>query len=115
MLSVVLVDDHAVVREGIAAMLDAQPEIQVIGHAGRSPRATPSSTACWRLPQMSPSSPSSTSRCPTAAGSHWSGPPASVLTGSASWSSPCSTTTPACWAFDAGASASCARAHRRSR
>ncbi len=34
MLSVVLVDDHAVVREGIAAMLDAQPEIQVIGHAG---------------------------------------------------------------------------------
>ena len=42
MLSVVLVDDHAVVREGIAAMLDAQPEIQVIGHAGSLAEGHPS-------------------------------------------------------------------------
>jgi DNA-binding NarL/FixJ family response regulator len=33
-LSVVLVDDHAVVREGVAAMLDAQEDIRVIGQAG---------------------------------------------------------------------------------
>ena len=42
MLSVVLVDDHAVVREGMAAMLDAPGGHQVIGQAGSSPRATPS-------------------------------------------------------------------------
>ena len=33
-LSVVLVDDHAVVREGVAAMLEAQDDITVIGQAG---------------------------------------------------------------------------------
>jgi DNA-binding NarL/FixJ family response regulator len=33
-LSVVLVDDHAVVREGVAAMLEAQEDIEVVGQAG---------------------------------------------------------------------------------
>ena len=33
-LSVVLVDDHAVVREGVAAMLGAQDDITVVGQAG---------------------------------------------------------------------------------
>ena len=33
-LNVVLVDDHAVVREGVAAMLGAQDDITVIGQAG---------------------------------------------------------------------------------
>ena len=33
-LSVVLVDDHAVVREGVAAMLAVQDDIEVVGQAG---------------------------------------------------------------------------------
>ena len=33
-LSVVLVDDHAVVREGVAAMLGAQEDMEVVGQAG---------------------------------------------------------------------------------
>jgi DNA-binding NarL/FixJ family response regulator len=33
-LNVVLVDDHAVVREGIATMLDAQDDMAVVGQAG---------------------------------------------------------------------------------
>ncbi len=33
-LNVVLVDDHAVVREGVAAMLEAQDDITVVGQAG---------------------------------------------------------------------------------
>jgi DNA-binding NarL/FixJ family response regulator len=33
-ISVVLVDDHAVVREGVAAMLDVQDDITVVGQAG---------------------------------------------------------------------------------
>lgn len=33
-INVVLVDDHAVVREAVAAMLDAQDDITVIGQAG---------------------------------------------------------------------------------
>ncbi len=33
-ISVVLVDDHAVVREAVAGMLGAQPEISVVGQAG---------------------------------------------------------------------------------
>lgn len=33
-ISVVLVDDHAVVREAVAAMLDAQDDVVVIGQAG---------------------------------------------------------------------------------
>ena len=33
-LNVVLVDDHAVVRQGIATMLDAQDDLAVVGQAG---------------------------------------------------------------------------------
>ncbi len=33
-ISVVLVDDHAVVREAVAAMLSSQPEVSVVGQAG---------------------------------------------------------------------------------
>ena len=34
MISVVLVDDHAVVRSGIRLLLDRQEDIEVIGEAG---------------------------------------------------------------------------------
>jgi len=34
MLKVLLVDDHAVVREGVAAMLGAQDDMEVVGQAG---------------------------------------------------------------------------------
>ncbi len=33
-ISVVLVDDHAVVREAVAGMLAAQPEVSIVGQAG---------------------------------------------------------------------------------
>ncbi len=33
-ISVVLVDDHAVVRQAVAGMLDSQPDITVVGQAG---------------------------------------------------------------------------------
>lgn len=34
LISVVLADDHAIVRAGLRALLEAQPDIQVIGEAG---------------------------------------------------------------------------------
>mgnify|MGYP002778065210 CR=1 FL=1 len=39
---VVLADDHAVVREGLKALVDAQPDLRVVGEAADGP-------AAWRL------------------------------------------------------------------
>lgn len=33
-MRILLVDDHAVVREGFAALLAAEPDIEIVGHAG---------------------------------------------------------------------------------
>ncbi len=33
-IRIVLVDDHTLVREGLASLLDSQPDIQVVGEAG---------------------------------------------------------------------------------
>ncbi len=38
-ITVLLADDHAIVREGVRAFLDAQPDIQVIGEAGTGEEA----------------------------------------------------------------------------
>jgi len=38
-IRVVLADDHAVIREGLRALLDAQPDISVVGEAGNGREA----------------------------------------------------------------------------
>lgn len=40
MITIVLVDDHAVVRSGLRLLLDAQEDMEVIGEAGNSKDAT---------------------------------------------------------------------------
>lgn len=39
MISVLLADDHAMVRSGLRAMLDAEPDLQVAGEAADGPQA----------------------------------------------------------------------------
>jgi two-component system NarL family response regulator len=39
MITVLIVDDHPVVRDGLSAMLSAQPDIQVVGEAGSGAEA----------------------------------------------------------------------------
>jgi DNA-binding NarL/FixJ family response regulator len=34
LIRILLVDDHAVLRAGLRALLDAEPELEVIGEAG---------------------------------------------------------------------------------
>jgi len=36
-ITVVLADDHNVIRAGLRAMLEAEPDLRVIGEAGRRP------------------------------------------------------------------------------
>ena len=38
-IRVLLADDHAVVREGLRSLVDAQPEMEVVGEAGDGPTA----------------------------------------------------------------------------
>jgi DNA-binding NarL/FixJ family response regulator len=47
-LRIYLADDHAVVREGLKALINAQPQMEVIGEAGDG------STACQEVPQLQP-------------------------------------------------------------
>ena len=42
-LRVLLADDHAVVREGLKALINAQPDMEVVGEAADGPRR-----AGWR-------------------------------------------------------------------
>ncbi|WP_129310255.1 response regulator transcription factor [Streptomyces sp. L2] len=39
MIRIVLADDHPVVREGLRAMLSAEPDLEVVGDAANGPRA----------------------------------------------------------------------------
>ncbi|MEV0527599.1 response regulator transcription factor [Streptomyces sp. NPDC050439] len=39
MIRIVLADDHPVVREGLRAMLNAEPDLEVVGEASSGPRA----------------------------------------------------------------------------
>ncbi|MFI2201311.1 response regulator [Streptomyces sp. NPDC020192] len=39
MIRIVLADDHPVVREGLRAMLSAEPDLEVVGDAASGPRA----------------------------------------------------------------------------
>ncbi|ANP53911.1 DNA-binding NarL/FixJ family response regulator [Streptomyces griseochromogenes] len=39
MIRIVLADDHPVVREGLRAMLSAEPDLEVVGDASNGPRA----------------------------------------------------------------------------
>ena len=50
MIRVVVVDDHELIRDGIAAILEAEPDIDVIGTAADGIEAVPSSAQ----PPMSP-------------------------------------------------------------
>ena len=46
-IRVLLVDDHAVVREGLRTFLELQDGIEVVGEAGRRrARASPPPSAC---------------------------------------------------------------------
>ena len=48
MITVFLLDDHEVVRRGVAALLDTEPDIQVIGEASTAEQATA------RIPALQP-------------------------------------------------------------
>src|SRR5918911_2379073 len=39
MIRIAIADDHPVVREGLAAMLETQPDLEVVGEAGTGPEA----------------------------------------------------------------------------
>src|ERR687884_1428003 len=39
MIRIAIADDHPVVREGLAAMLETQPDLEVVGQAGTGPEA----------------------------------------------------------------------------
>jgi DNA-binding NarL/FixJ family response regulator len=47
-LRIYLADDHAVVREGLKALINAQPQMEVIGEAGDG------ATACQEVPELQP-------------------------------------------------------------
>ncbi len=59
-IRVFLLDDHEVVRRDLADLLDAEPDISVVGDADTADHALVRAPPCART------SPSSTSACPTA-------------------------------------------------
>lgn len=48
MITIVLADDHPVVREGLRGMLDAEPDLTVIGQAGSGAEAVVLAASCCR-------------------------------------------------------------------
>ena len=58
-LRVFLADDHAVVREGLKALINAQPDMEVVGEAADGARRLPDGRA-----SSGPTWWSWTSRCP---------------------------------------------------
>jgi DNA-binding NarL/FixJ family response regulator len=59
---VFLLDDHEIVRRGIAQLLESEDDIEVIGEAGTAAQALA------RIPRYALTWPSSTSDSPTATG-----------------------------------------------
>jgi hypothetical protein len=75
-ISVFLLDDHEIVRRGIAQLLEAEDDIEVVGEAGTAAQAMAG------IPRCAPTPRSSTSACPTARASPCaatSAPPSSLL------------------------------------
>ena len=62
-IRVFLLDDHEVVRRGLTDLLDAEPDISVVGDAGNVEHALAAARRCART------SPSSTYACRTATAS----------------------------------------------
>ena len=62
-IRVLIADDHAILREGIRALLQLQPDIEVVGDAGAAWRRSPRSSGSIRT------SSSWTSPCPASAAS----------------------------------------------
>ena len=61
-ISVFLLDDHEIVRRGIAQLLESEDDIAVVGEAGTAAQAIA------RIPALRPTWQSSTSGSPTATG-----------------------------------------------
>jgi len=89
-IRILLADDHALLREGLANMLESEPGLSVVGQAGDGQEAVEMTLDLGpdivlmdvKMPQMEASRPRATSR------------PASRI--SASFCSPCSTATSTC-------------------
>ena len=60
---ILLADDHAVLRAGLRALLDAEPDLEVVGEAATGEEAIE------KTRELNPTSSSWTSRCPASAGS----------------------------------------------
>ena len=66
-IKVFLLDDHEVVRLGLRQLLESEPDIEVIGEAGRRPRRSPAYRRCGPTWQCS------TCGCRTVTGSRCAG------------------------------------------
>ena len=61
-IGVFLLDDHEIVRKGVRDLLEAEPDIVVVGEAGTA------ESALARIPALRPTWRCSTCACPTATG-----------------------------------------------
>ena len=61
-ITVFLLDDHEIVRRGVREVLEAEPDITVVGEAGTA------ESALARIPALRPTWPCWTCGCPTATG-----------------------------------------------
>ena len=59
-IGVFLLDDHEIVRKGVRDLLEAEPDITVVGEAGTA------QSALARIPRCAPTWRCSTCGCPTA-------------------------------------------------